>query len=211
MRHQYPRFLILMHKILTSSPRKCRVTKRKKIPNIHIQKEKGFPHRQIMYNHNSPPKRQIPLGTCDTQGEWRATRSSSSVAALSSHRFSHCHCPCPQPPSLWQSSEKSSITSSTFSLGTEDKTCWCVAEDHRVCPAWGGCWLLAFSFLCATQGWALPSEGGGWHEAAKSWSPGACWRRSWLPAGSWGWASAALGRNQYKDCFEVQEEGQKRD
>lgn len=76
MRHQYPQFLTLIHKNLTSSPSKWRATKRKKKPQNSTYKRKKFflksrSHRIII----------LPLGACDTQGEWRATRSYSTVTA----------------------------------------------------------------------------------------------------------------------------------
>lgn len=64
-----------------------------------------------------------------------------------------------------------------------------------MCSARGGCWLLRHSGLL------LPMGNTGMSSA--EWEFG-----SWgAGAGAW----AAFARNQYKDCYEVEEEGQEMD
>lgn len=114
---------------------------------------------------------------------------------LSFHRFSHCHCPCPQPLfSLAVTWKELHYFQHLFLRDRRHADVWLRITESLLCLRW---------LLAPEARWPSPSyvqhrdelcrvRECGWHEAAKGWSPGACWRGSWLPAGSWGWGLGCI-------------------
>lgn len=151
MRHQYPQFLTLIHKNLTSSPSKWRVTKRKKIQKSTYKRKRFFLRGRlhiilILHPGDKSPWRHVILKKSGGQQEVPALLHLAFVLLCIIFLTATVHA---YSSLLSGSHLKRAVTSSTFSLGTEDML------GHRGCAlptvaagSWG---TVALSFLCATQ------------------------------------------------------------